>query len=78
MTWQMRFREWLAYKIAPWTYVPYREEREEAFRELALMAYASRDAVWTSPTVLARMALERAYHLGDIGKTVSPGCKRIP
>jgi hypothetical protein len=55
-----RFREWLAFKIAPWVYVPYREEREEAFRDLAVVAYGSPRAVWTSPTTLVRTALERA------------------
>ena len=55
-----RFREWLAYKIAPWVYVPYREDREEAFRDLAEVAYGSREAVWTSPRVLVKSALESA------------------
>lgn len=54
------FREWLAYKIAPWVYVPYREDREEAFRDLAEVAYGSREAVWTSPRVLVKTALEYA------------------
>ncbi len=54
-----RFREWLAFKIAPWAYVPYREEREEAFKDLAEVAYLSREAVWTSPRVLVKTALER-------------------
>jgi hypothetical protein len=53
-------RERLALCIAPWLYVPYREEREEAFKDLAAVAYASRDAVWTSPRVLVKCALERA------------------
>jgi hypothetical protein len=52
-----RFREWLAYRIAPWTFVPYREEREEAFRWLAGIAYGSPDAAWTSPRVLAESAV---------------------
>jgi hypothetical protein len=52
------FREWLAYRIAPWVYVPYREEREQAFRDLAKVAYLSRDAVWTSPRTLVKAALE--------------------
>ncbi len=55
-----QFREWLAFKIAPWVYVPHREEREEAFRDLAEIAYLSRDAVWTSPRVLVRTALREA------------------
>lgn len=55
-----RFREWLAYKIAPWVYVPNREAREEAFRDLAEVAYGSRDAVWTSPRVLVHSALDYA------------------
>jgi hypothetical protein len=55
-----RFREWLAFKIAPWVYVPYREDREEAFRELAEIAYGSRDAIWTSPQVLVHSALRKA------------------
>lgn len=53
-------REWIALKIAPWLFVPYREDREEAFKMLAEVAYGSRDAVWTSPTVLAECALEYA------------------
>ena len=53
-------REWLALKIAPWLYVPYREDREEAFRDLAEVAYLSRDAVWTSPRTLVAKALEEA------------------
>jgi len=52
-----QFREWLALKIAPWLYVPYREAREEAFRDLAEVAYGSRDAIWTSPRVLVDVAL---------------------
>jgi hypothetical protein len=55
-----RFREWLAYKIAPWTYVPYREEREAAFGDLAELAYGSRDAIWTSPRTLVSVALREA------------------
>jgi len=27
-----RFREWLALRIAPWLYVPYPREREQAFQ----------------------------------------------
>lgn len=53
-----RFREWLAFTIAPWVYVPYREEREEAFRDLAEIAYGSRNAVWTSPQVLVQTAVQ--------------------
>jgi hypothetical protein len=59
----MRFRdqrERLAFAIAPWVYVPYREEREEAFKDLAEIAYLSRDAVWTSPRVLIKAAMENA------------------
>lgn len=56
-------RERLAYAIAPWTYVPYREEREEAFRDLAEIAYMSRDAVWTCPRVLVKSALREARRL---------------
>lgn len=55
-----RLREWLAYRIAPWTYVPYREAREEAFRDLAEVAYGSRDAIWTSPRTLVSSALREA------------------
>lgn len=55
-----RLRERLAYKIAPWVYVPYREDREEAFRDLAEVAYGSRDAAWTSPGVLVKTALREA------------------
>lgn len=50
-------RERLALRLAPWLHVPYREGREEAFKDLALVAYLSRDAVWTSPRVLVRTAL---------------------
>lgn len=66
-----RFREWLALRIAPWLYVPYREEREEAFRELAEVAYGSRDAIWTSPTTLVRTAL-REYTYDPIGRAPGP------
>jgi hypothetical protein len=54
------FRERLALWIAPWLYVPYRDDREEAFKDLAEVAYLSRDAVWTSPRVLVRTALAEA------------------
>lgn len=54
-------RERVALWLAPWLYVPYREEREEAFRDLALVAYASRDAIWTSPRTLVKTALEQAH-----------------
>jgi hypothetical protein len=54
-------RERAALKIAPWLYVPYPEDREEAFKDLALEAYGSRDAVWTSPRTLVRVALEHRY-----------------
>ena len=53
-------REWLAFEIAPWVYVPYREEREEAFRDLAEVGYMSRDAIWTSPRTLVAVALREA------------------
>lgn len=53
-------REWFALKIAPWLYVPYRQEREEAFRDLAEVAYTSRDAIWTSPRTLVAVALREA------------------
>lgn len=53
-------RQRVALWIAPWLFVPYPEAREEAFRELALVAYGSRDAVWTSPTTLVRTALREA------------------
>lgn len=56
----IRLREWLALKIAPWLYVPYREDREEAFRDLAEVAYGSRDAIWTSPRTLVDVALREA------------------
>lgn len=52
-----RLRERLALWVAPWLYVPYPEARDEAFRDLALVAYGSRDAVWTSPTTLVKTAL---------------------
>ena len=55
-----RLREALALRIAPWLFVPYREEREEAFRALATVAYGSPDAAWTSPRVLVEVALENA------------------
>ncbi len=51
-------REWIAFKIAPWVYVPHRNERDEAFKRLAEIAYGSRDAIWTSPKVLVKVALE--------------------
>jgi hypothetical protein len=53
-------RERLALWLAPWLYVPHREEREEAFRDLAEVAYLSRDAPWTSPRVLVKTALQVA------------------
>jgi hypothetical protein len=56
----MTKREWVALKIAPSLYVPYREDREEAFRDLAEVAYLSRDAVWTSPRTLVKAALREA------------------
>lgn len=61
-------REKIAYKIAPWTYVPHREEREEAFKDLAEVAYGSRDAAWTSPKVLVQSALRevRLPRHGDV------------
>lgn len=55
------FRNWLALKIAPWLFVPYPEHREEAFKMLAHVAYGSRDAVWTSPTTLARVAMDQKW-----------------
>lgn len=58
--WLRSFRERVAFAIAPWVYVPHREEREEAFKMLAEVAYGSRDAVWTSPKVLVKSALEYA------------------
>lgn len=60
MTRLVRLRERVAYTVAPWVWVPYREEREEAFKQLAEVAYGSRTAVWTSPTVLVRSALQHA------------------
>ncbi len=42
-------RERVALWLAPWLYVSYPEAREDASRELAFVAYGSRDAVWTSP-----------------------------
>ncbi len=62
------FREWLAFKIAPWTFVPYREEREEAFKDLAEVAYGSREAIWTSPGVLVREALRRKRWEGAVSQ----------
>lgn len=59
-----RVREAVALWLAPWLFVPYREDREEAFRILAEVAYGSRDAVWTSPGVLVRCALEHAARRG--------------
>jgi hypothetical protein len=53
-------RERIALRIAPWLYLPYREDREEAFRDLAEAAYGDRDVVWTSPRVLVKTALRRA------------------
>ena len=58
----VRLRERIAFAIAPWVYVPYREDREEAFRDLAEVAYGSRTAVWTSPRVLVNTALRKARH----------------
>lgn len=55
----LHLREWLALKIAPWLFVPYREDREEAFRDLAEVAYGSRDAIWTSPRTLVCTALRK-------------------
>lgn len=55
------WREWIALKIAPWLFVPYRTEREEAFRDLAAVAYESRDAIWTSPRVLVKTALRKTH-----------------
>jgi hypothetical protein len=57
-----RVRERVALWLAPWLYVPYREEREEAFGMLSTVAYGSREAVWTSPRVLVfrALAVERA------------------
>jgi hypothetical protein len=63
-----RFREWLAFKIAPWTFVPYREEREEAFKDLAEVAYKSREAVWTSPRVLVKSALDAKRWEGAVSQ----------
>lgn len=59
-----RLREWVALKIAPWLFVPYAKEREEAFRDLAEVAYGSRDAIWTSPRVLVDVAL-KSYPLAS-------------
>jgi hypothetical protein len=50
-------RERIALRIAPSLYVPYRHDRDEAFKDLAEIAYLSRDAVWTSPRVLVKTAL---------------------
>lgn len=55
-----QIRERLALLLAPWLYVPYRYDREEAFRDLAEVAYGSRDAVWTSPRVLVKTAMRQA------------------
>ena len=65
-----RGREWLALRIAPWLYVPYREDREEAFRDLAEVAYLSRDAVWTSPRTLVKTALAEASRRGNRAASV--------
>lgn len=59
-----RLRERVALRLAPWLYVPYREDREEAFRDLAEVAYGSRDAVWTSPRVLAQTAMQESRRQG--------------
>ena len=56
----MTLRERIALRIAPSLYVPYRYARDEAFRDLAEVAYGSRDAVWTSPRVLVKTALDHA------------------
>jgi hypothetical protein len=55
-----RLRERLAYLIAPWVEIPYREDREEAFRDLAEIAYGRRDAIWTSPRVLVKTAIRES------------------
>lgn len=62
----MNRRSWLALKIAPWLFVPRREERDEAFKMLAEVAYGSRDAVWTSPQTLVRTALQRRAETIDL------------
>ena len=67
-----RLREWLAFKIAPWVYVPYREEREEAFRDLAEVAYMSRDAIWTSPRTLVAVALRESRSQSTTALPPSP------
>lgn len=60
-------REWLALRIAPWLGRRYEREWEEALGTLAEIAYGSRKAVWTSPRVLVKAALEetrfRSTHL---------------
>lgn len=55
-----RLREVVALWLAPWLYVPHREDREEAFKDLAEVAYGSREAIWTSSRVLVKTALEHA------------------
>lgn len=58
----VRLREWVAFKVAPWVYVPHRHQRDEAFRDLAEIAYGSRDAIWTSPRTLVHTALQHERH----------------
>jgi hypothetical protein len=62
-----RVRERIALWVAPWLYVPHREQREEAFKDLAEVAYCSRDAVWTSPRTLVHTALNEAARRGAKG-----------
>lgn len=65
-------REELAFAIAPWVYVPELEECEEAFKDLAEIAYLSRDAPWTSPRSLVKAAMEevvqREFRLRRFGR----------
>lgn len=53
-------RERIALWVAPWLFVPHRDAREEAFRDLAEVAYGRRDAIWTSPRTLVYAALREA------------------
>jgi hypothetical protein len=73
-------REKIALRIAPWLYVPYREDREEAFKDLAEVAYGSREAVWMS---LSRLREQRDFnirqgaYLNDQRRAAEARCARL-
>jgi hypothetical protein len=73
-------REKIALRIAPWLYVPYREDREEAFKDLAEVAYDSREAVWMS---LSRLREQRDFnirqgaYLNDQRRAAEARCARL-